>query len=723
MKKTSLPRLLLWSAIIGFSFLLFMTLMRFVFFYSFHPPGTSIYNYLGPLRMGLSYDLRIVCGAILFPYLIGSLSLKRRTGGGFTLASIIKISITVLLMAGLLFFMWKGHMQAGTLYFFTILFLLILLWLFYSKNCNPFDNRVSKNIIKGWFIFVSAVLIILYGADLAHYDYLKQRLSAGVFDYGVEVSISLNMIWESYPVFSFLLYFIGFLLAFILLMNYSYRKISALTYKGTNSGKFFLGLTFTILSAVGIFGRINQYPLRWSDAFDFRDDFKANLALNPIQSFLSTLQFRHSGYDPDLVKEYYPLMADFLNVEKPDSSLLTYTRNFVPEPGAPKRNVVIVICESFSMYKSSMSGNKLNTTPFFNEISQSGIFFNHCFTPSYGTARGIWATLTGIPDISYPNTSSRNPSFVDQHSIMNDYRDYSKFYFIGGSSSWANIRGLLSNNLADLRLYEEENFDAKKVDVWGISDKRLLLAANDTLAKQTKPFIAIIQTADNHRPYTIPEEDKKEFKLVSYPKDTLFKYGFGGNAELNAFRYFDFVIQKFITAAKNEPYFKNTIFAFVGDHGINGNMTGEYPKEWEEAGLGIHHVPLLFYAPDILVPQMNSRICSQVDLLPTVSAFAGVPYTNTTLGINLFNNRHEKSPMGDVAFIFDPTIQEIGVVTDSFIYNKSLLSTKEKILPFLGTGKPTDVEVNEMRNFTMAWYETAKYLLSHNQKDRIPDNK
>jgi hypothetical protein len=26
-------------------------------------------------------------------------------------------------------------------------------------------------------------------------------------------------------------------------------------------------------------------------------------------------------------------------------------------------NVVLVLCESFSMYKSSMSGNKLNATP------------------------------------------------------------------------------------------------------------------------------------------------------------------------------------------------------------------------------------------------------------------------------------------------------------------------------------------------------------------------
>ena len=45
----------------------------------------------------------------------------------------------------------------------------------------------------------------------------------------------------------------------------------------------------------------------------------------------------------------------------------------------------------------------------------------------------------------------------------------------------------------------------------------------------------MIQTADNHRPYTIPEEDKKEFILKNHPIDSLKKYGFYSNEELNAF--------------------------------------------------------------------------------------------------------------------------------------------------------------------------------------------
>src|SRR5690606_10792345 len=106
------------------------------------------------------------------------------------------------------------------------------------------------------------------------------------------------------------------------------------------------------------------------------------------------------------------------------------------------------------------------------------------------------------PDVEYPNTASRNPAYVNQHSIIGDYEGYEKLYFIGGSSSWANIRGLLTNNIPGLKLYEEENFNYEANDVWAISDKRLFKESSAILKEQKKPFVAVIQMADNHRPYT-----------------------------------------------------------------------------------------------------------------------------------------------------------------------------------------------------------------------------
>ncbi|MEO5499816.1 MAG: LTA synthase family protein, partial [Ginsengibacter sp.] len=511
-------------------------------------------------------------------------------------------------------------------------------------------------------------------------------------------------------------------LYFLILKIYNYLS----TIQEVRSNRnIFIVVTLALLMGLGIFGRLNQYPLRWSDAFSFEDDFKANLALNPVQSFLSTLQFRNSMYDLDIVKKNYALIASYLQIKNIDpNNSLNFARKYVPDTLGKKPNVVIVICESFSGYKSSMWGNPLNTTPYFNELCNNGIFFDRCFTPAYGTARGIWATLTGIPDVEYPNTSSRNPAYVDQHTIINDYKGYEKYYFIGGSSSWANIRGLLTNNIYGLQLMEEENFKSKAIDVWGISDKRLFLEANDVYKKQTTPFVSVIQTADNHRPYTIPEEDKAAFKTVSFPKDTLKKYGFESNEELNAFRYTDFCFKTFIETAKKEKYFSNTIFVFVGDHGISGDAGGMFPRSWEVDGLTTRHVPLLFYAPGILPPQRNHSTCSQVDLLPSVTALAAIPYTNTTMGINLFDTTHANTHFKNIAFLFEPNLKQTGMVTDKYVFTHNVNGGQEDFRSTIDN-QPVDglqgIEDKKLlKQLTEAYYQTAKYLLYNNKKVRLP---
>ncbi len=255
-------------------------------------------------------------------------------------------------------------------------------------------------------------------------------------------------------------------------------------------------------------------------------------------------------------------------------------------------------------------------------MCQQGLFFDNCYTPSYGTARGVWASITGIPDVEINKTASRNPYMVDQHTIINDFNGYEKFYFLGGSTSWANIRGVLTNNIKGLHLYEQQDYKSPKIDVWGISDKNLFMESNAVLKEQTKPFFAVIQTADNHRPYTIPEEDLKEFKKVEFPADSLKKYGFDTNDELNAFRFTDYCYRKFIEAAQKEKYFDNTIFMFIGDHGIGGNAGKMFPPAWTDQGLTSYHVPLLFYSPKLLKPQRLHCVASQVDVLPTLAGLA-----------------------------------------------------------------------------------------------------
>ncbi len=660
-----IPRLLRWIFSVLLLLLLVMTLARFIVFWKFNPPGKAFSG--SAFIMGFRFDARVL--AI--------------------------IGLLMLLLCALPFL-------------------------------NPFKNGNARRFWNILLPVIFLLMLFVFAIDFYHFDYLHQRLNATVLNYLQDAGISFNMMWQSYPLLKIS---IALILVFVL-ARFIFGRLLA-RYQQQDSFYKRKGIVVYVISILilggFIFGKLGQFPLRWSDAYTLSDDFKANLALNPFQSFLSTLSFRNSSYDIKKVREAYPMMATYLGVNKMDSSVLNYERNIpATQPGNNKPNIVLVICESFSAYKSSMYNNPLNTTPYFAELCKNGVFFDRCFTPAYGTARGVWATITGIPDVESPKTASRNPNAVDQNTIINEFRDYNNFYFLGGSATWANIRGVLTNNIRNLKLYEQDDYQAKKIDVWGISDKNLFLEANRILKQQTHPFFAVIQTADNHRPYTIPEEDKGEFNMLSFSADSLKRFGFESNEEMNAFRYTDFGYRKFMEAAKKEAYFDNTIFVFVGDHGIRYNGTLEYfPRSWTEQGLTCEHVPLLFYAPKLLQSKRISDVCSQVDILPSIASAVGIAYNNNSMGRNLFDStsmQYRTAPPAErFAFVIDHDVKTVGLAGNKYYYLKNFKTGKEELVSMTGNEPiPLNAETDSIKRslqlLTDAYYETAKYLLLNNKK-------
>ncbi len=660
----AIPRLTRWLIFIALLFLLLMTLLRLAAYVYFAPPGSSIGDAAQAFVLGFRYDAR-------------------------------EVSILCLLL-----------LIAGSV-----------------PALHPFRTRAGKSTSFVLLALFILLFLIFYVFDFLHFRYLLQRLNASALSFLEDARISGAMVWQTYPVIRIALGIVVVFILLFLLLRVGFRRIGQQAYRGGRAWRIGCGIGIFLLCALGIFGRAGQFPLRWSDAFDLGSDFKANLALNPFQSFFSSLSFRTSGYNLALVKKDYSLVARYLGVDKPDTATLSYERNFPAVSAVGTRpNIVLVICESFSAYKSSMWGNPLNTTPYFNSLTQQGLFFDNCFTPSFGTARGIWASITGITDVEVNKTASRNPSMVNQHSIINDFDGYSKFYFLGGSTSWANIRGVLSNNIRGLHLYEQEDYSSPKIDVWGISDRNLFKEANAVLNKQTQPFFAVIQTADNHRPYTIPEEDFKEFKKITLPEDSLKKYGFEGNDEMNAFRFTDFSFKTFIEAAKRESYFDNTIFMFVGDHGISGNAGAMFPASWSDDGLTRNHVPLLYYAPKRIAPQRLHCVASQVDVLPTLAGLAGVAYRNTTFGRDLVRQYKSDSGKSNIAFIYDANNLDVGVVRGHWYYTRNQKGSQEKLRWADFSHSPPQAGADSVlpadRAFTEAIYETSRYMLKNNPKKK-----
>jgi phosphoglycerol transferase MdoB-like AlkP superfamily enzyme len=224
-----------------------------------------------------------------------------------------------------------------------------------------------------------------------------------------------------------------------------------------------------------------------------------------------------------------------------------------------------------------------------------------------------------------------------------------------------------------------------------------------------------VQTADNHHPFNLPTEDKDFVKRI-VPSDTLKKYGFESLKEFQAFCYTDYCYKTFIEEAKKHPYFSNTVFVFVGDHGVEGESGQMYPDAWTTNRLSDEHIPLLFYAPGILKAQRHSEVVSQIDVLPTIAGMLRQPYTNTTLGRDVLNMEHKT----DAAFIIHHDEGYIGVVNNDYYYIKNIWIKNEQLVPVrsnqinLSAGQQDSVK-KKMSELTSAIYETAKWMLVHNK--------
>lgn len=663
MKNLKIPQYLQWIILTGVLFGLLMNVLRWVLVIWFRNPATENISLQEAYLLGARFDLRVVA--------------------------------------------------------------VFMLLLFLACCIPPSFETWKRRILWGICLLFISTTSVFYAVDFGNYAYLHQRVNASILNYLDDAQISLGMLWQTYHIGWCLTALIAVTAALFIVIRFTHKQITAKNTTYTTSNHIIWGFLFLLAMTYLIVGRVvikgGQFPLRWSDAFALGNDYAANISLNPFQSFFSTFSYRKSTYDEQKVREYYALMSEYLGIpeNERDSLKLNFNRKVTGSAddsvSREIKNVVVVICESFSAYKSSMYGNPLNTTPYFNEMCKHGILFDRAFSPAYGTARGVWAIVTGIPDVNLGNTSSRNPAVVDQHSIINDFKTKEKYYFLGGSTSWANIRGLLTNNIQDLHLYEQGSYDAEEIDVWGISDKNLFLEANKVLRKESKPFFAIIQTADNHRPYTIPDEDLGAFKILSAPIDTLKKYGFESQEEYNAFRYTDFCFREFIDAARKEKYFDNTLFVFIGDHGIRGNATQILPKVFTEQGINNMHVPLLFYAPAVLPPAVYSTPASQVDVLPTIAHLCNIGYTNTTLGKNLFNIIRQPD---NSVFLFDDVRKLIGTFNSNYYYNYQIDHTSISSFSSVTDNQKVsnDSIQKEMHYITNAFYETSKYLLLNNKK-------
>jgi phosphoglycerol transferase MdoB-like AlkP superfamily enzyme len=488
---------------------------------------------------------------------------------------------------------------------------------------------------------IETLLLLVYAVDFGSYAYIHMRVNAGLLEFLNNPLISLHMVWESYHVV-----LLGLTILVVVALIVIAVRSTAKAPRPAASGFSWI---FALVLIACIYGKFSKYPLRWSDAYFSRNKFVGDLAMNPPQYFFETTREKPAAYDLARLRQLYPILVEYLGIDHPDAKTLNFRRMPAVHPEVTGRpNVVMIQLESFAAFKCGVFGNAMNGSPNIDNLARNGFLFTRHFSSSEKTARALFSVMFGIPDVSPWQASAHNPLTVDQASIANAFTGYDKFYFLGGSANWSNIRGMLAHNLDGLKIYEEGSYKAPAVDVWGITDEELFLAANDVLKKEQKPFFALIHTSGNHRPYTVPKQTHG-FKEWTVDADALRANEFESNEEYNSFRYLDHAVGLFFANASKEPYFRNTVFVLYGDHGTRTGAPGSELAMGDLAQV-VYHVPLIIYAPGFIkTPRRIDTPSSHVDILPTVASFCGMPYTDQTLGIDVLDPANAKR---STAFIF-----------------------------------------------------------------------
>lgn len=649
----------------------------------------------------------------------------------------------------------------------------------------PLERLLTKSrLFRSIVLFMQSalffVMLLVYVVDFIVYFYLNQRVDLTLLDLTREADIGFAMVWQSYPVVRIALAFLVIMAGYWYFWNKIYRKHvpfpvrSPRQPKGTepsSSLSFAVFWRFCLLLALFVFGygqiSSNFFPLRWSNAYFSVDKSIALIALNPMQNLYDT----RKAVDFVIPDEKYAFAA-FERMKKAvgapqTNKAVDFSRHTAGEKPEKPLNVVIVMVESWTTPKTTLphgSGAKrdfadhtrypegfdLNTTPFSEELLKTSLYYPNFYANARTTARGILSTLTGIADVNFlATTSSRNPKMVDQHIIFNEFKGYERYYMIGGNANWANIRGVFQNNIDGLHLLEESDWKSPNVDVWGISDLNLFKESVGVLSESKKPFIAFIQTAGYHRPFTIPE-DNDGFQPAPVPsKEILDAWGFVSAEEYQALRFVDHALMRFFEEAKKTDWYEDTVFILFGDHGTterNEVMT----KSYLSARSQFWHIPFFIHCPKFVRAGINPALHSQADIFPTAAQIAGIDFLNTALGSPMLKKLpdgtfiprefEEKEENGKTEYVYSRALDEAFgnyvyvaesegrniLHKDNFVYLSDINDPNGKFDILYDVSRDDAKNLKDelpelaesMRRLSDDYYYTCKYLLLNNQKSR-----
>lgn len=485
-----------------------------------------------------------------------------------------------------------------------------------------------------WLTVVASVTSFIGLIELDFYREFNQRLNSLAIQYMKEDPATVSsMIWYGFPVVRYLLAWATLTLAMYATFSWLDRRCRPngnLT--GTNSPSPWwlrIGLLAIALPLLLIAGRgtLRQgSPLRWGDAYTTNSPFLNKLGLNGTVTFIEAARGQVSEQRANLWKSGLPqdeatkivramLLQPSDRPYEPDMASVRRVMHSPEKTVLPIRNVVVILMESFAgRYVGALGANE-NVTPYFDALAKEGLLFTRFFSAGTHTHQGMFATMGCFPNLPGFEYLMKTPESAQQFSGLPQLlkaRNYDNLYVYNGDFMWDNQQGFFGNQGMTRFIGRTDYLNPVFSDpTWGVSDQDMFDRAAEELAKQPrdKPFYALLQTLSNHVPYALPASLPVE-RVTNNP---LF------NDHLTAMRYADWALGQFFDKARKQPYYKDTLFVLLGDHGFANDIN------LTDINLLRFHVPLLMIAPGVQQRFGTTRdtVATQTDVAPTIMGRLG----------------------------------------------------------------------------------------------------
>jgi len=441
-----------------------------------------------------------------------------------------------------------------------------------------------------------------------------------------------------------------------------------------------------------------------------KNRYNNELAKNGIHSLFAA--FLNSELDYDLfyaVRDNQENFKELHNLLKSENSKYLNNETFdisreITNLGEEKRyNVVLITVESLSAeflgfkrnkkedptdFAGNVTNYKGNITPCLDAIADSSLLFTNLYAVGTRTIYGLEAVTLGAPPKPGQSVVKR-PNNENMFSVGQIFKErgYDLKYIYGGYGYFDNMNNFFSHNGYQI----VDRSDLKKEEItftnaWGVCDQDLFnrtLKECDKSFAAGKPFLNHLMTTSNHRPFTYPDG------VIDIPPSV---------TRAGGVKYFDYAIGEFLRKASEKPWFKNTLFVIVADHCAGSAGKAELPfMEYQ--------IPFMIYNPSLVRPQQISKLCSQIDVAPTLLGVMNWSYKTKFFGKDIV----KMAPDEERAFISN--YQKLGYIKNDRL---TILSPQQKITHYKIDTKTGEMKVEEpdskIESEAIIYYQSANYV-------------